>query len=181
MNAKKHAAYYNPWFVEGRELAAVAFYSPDGVQFATRRGWIEHHNKNVQGMTLEGAKVRAARKIDFTKGDIFTATAPEYKNGTNSFVLFVPVQFCTLEIQPEQVSFTTSYVVNYETRIKLTPVNGLKFAEFDFALEHFATRSEDTPLGIEAKELQKVFPKMNQYDLVKILEKYTLTPREVSK
>lgn len=181
MIAKKHASYFNPLFVDGRELVCIAIYNAEGVVFRTKRGWIEHNNVNIETFYIKDVEVRNARKVDFKKGDVFLASVPEYRHIDKMTTLFIPEKYCKVEILPEVFKFNDGTDDVYQTNAKLTPLNGLVFGDnLESVTEYHSTRWEKTELGKEIQALQEEFPDLKNTmtsTLVKILKKYKLVER----
>lgn len=165
-------SFYNPFFVDDRQIKKIHFYNESGVIFSTRSGWFGNNNKYKNG--LEVPEILSKRKIDFNlKKCFFVPVAGEfYEKG----------KFCELYlfVDGEKIKI----IDRNETSEKMTDSDLWIYDNITFKIlnetitENLVKKIIRTDFGKKvdsiSAELEGAGIKIDSYMLTKLLKSYDL-------
>ena len=172
---EKSCNWYNPFYIEGRQVKNIYFYNESGIICETGRGWFGNNN-DMSSMFI-GETIRKGKFNPETKCNFWIPVAAEsYETDKCCNVyLYVDGKDITCERLPDGESDMLDHTVIYHYRHYAVSVHGVKqqIEKFD--------HSTTTDFGHKADKLAAMFKEMginiDHYNTVKLLKSFNVSKK----
>lgn len=151
-----------PYFVDGKQIAAIKIYNQSGVVFETNCGWFEHRG-DVESIELE-KPVKRANKLDFSRKDNFIIKEAD------DFYPYVKYHLYLHESEFESIEHFQKVVIDNADYIQRANYATLTFKhEFTYSKLNFDKESKKS---FRTNEKAKTLTQLNGYYLPRELKEH---------
>jgi hypothetical protein len=186
---KKQSLYYNPYFLEGREIDAIVFYLEGEIVGITNWFQTQGSNNRYPSFNLN-EEIKIKRKIDLNSKNSFLAKTTEDLNTYKSnYSLYINLANYEYKLLGEYFSHESDTYKSYKSKLEINLFAKKEDSNYNkeadkleyFEVEGLHTitveygyRSEKKPKQLKVEKLQKLFEdnnlKIQQYEISKILD-----------
>lgn len=167
--------FFNPFFIDGRQIKRIHFFNKQGVIFSTRSGWFGNNNNFRGGLVIPETVQK--RKIDFSLCKSFFVSVPAeyYEKGLYAeLYLFVDGESVKIT-EVKEISEKMTDCEIWHSKIYTFEILGQEIRES--ILDYI----EKTPFGEQVdsllSELESQQIKIGRYDLIQLLKHYNIVKK----
>jgi hypothetical protein len=142
------------YYVDNHPICNIHFYRMFGITLSIGRGWIEHNNRDMDGLTL--SSVRRATRLNLRKGGNFYIKSSSWQK--DSVELYVDLDEQTdikIGVAREKELYRTNTGITYHSLIELTA----HFADAGYQNCWISVpgsaRTEENPFGKKMNKIQE--------------------------
>ena len=166
---EKASNWYNPFYIEGRQVKNIYLYNESGIICETGRGWFGDNN-DMDSLFI-GETIRKAKFNPETKCNFWIPVAAKCCN----VYLYVDGKDITCERLPDSESDMLDHTVIYHYRHYSVTVHGVKKQIETF--DHTTT----TDFGRKVDKLTETFKEMglniDHYNTIKLLKSFNVSKK----